>query len=360
MSLHQEKATGLTADPNLRQPSMADVAALAGVSHQTVSRVLNDHPNVRPATRDAVLDAIDQLGYRRSSAARALASGHSSTIGVLTANSTNVGPLHMAIAIGEAAQENGYYVSLAPAANFTPEETHRRLNQLVEQGVDGIIAIVPHNEVALAVDSYSFPCPVVISAARPDIPANSPGKYVYVDHGKGTQLAVDYLLELGHAKIWHIAGPENWIDATVRRDAYTAIMTKAGLTPVVLTAQGWTSQQGYEVGKEIAAAIKAGTGPTAVYAVNDDIAIGLYRALWEAGLAVPDDVSIVGFDDVEAAAFIVPSLTTLRQPFAEAGRACIEALVDEIGGQSDPQPRIAAVLEPALVIRDSARSPAPH
>lgn len=331
-----------------------DVAKLAGVSHQTVSRVLNNHPSVRPATRSRVQSAIDQLGYRPSSAARTLATGHSSTFGILMVNGTSFGPSNLVVSIGMATQERGYFSSIAPVATFTAAATHQAIDQLVNQGVEGIVAVAPVTTVAQALDAYDIPCPIIINAARLEVPESSQARYVYIDQVQGTKAAIDHLIGLGHQKIWHIAGPDNWYDAIDRRETYVNCMTTAGYSPLVLPAAGWTTNRGYEVGKKVASAVLAKNGPTAVFSVNDEIAVGLYRALWEAGVQVPDDVSVVGFDDSQIANYLVPRLTTVRQPFVELGRASLGALIEtlEHGGRSD-LPRVAAVLEPELIVRDS-------
>ena len=337
-----------------RPPSMADVAARAGVSHQTVSRVLNAHAYVRPETRDRVQSAIEELGYRPNRAARALATARSKTLGILVTNATFFGPASTVFAIEAAARAEGYFVSIGSLPAYDPETVRAALDQLIDQGVDGILVVVPQQQVMDQIDRVALTVPVVAVAARSDIPAGSPIRYVEVDQSLGGALATQHMLDLGHRRLVHVAGPAGWYDADERARAYTDTMAKAGLEARLVPAGGWSAAEGYEVGKALAEEISGGEGPMAVVAANDTLAMGLLRAFWEAGLRVPDDVSLVGFDDIDGSEFLVPSLTTVRQPFAAIGEAATHALLaaEEGGAQ------VAAVIPPALVIRDSTAPPA--
>jgi len=180
-------------------------------------------------------------------------------------------------------------------------------------------------------------------------------RYVCIDQGLGARLAVEYLIGMGHRRIWHIAGPSDWLDAQERELAYVTAMTEAGLEPVVISgATDWTPEGGYLVGPQVAAAARQPGGPSAVFAANDALAMGLISALREAHLRVPDDVSVVGFDDAMTSKFYVPPLTTIRQPFAEVGRAAVDMLVDMLEAPSDDETQSqVAVFEPELVVRRS-------
>ncbi|GAA3649110.1 LacI family DNA-binding transcriptional regulator [Microbacterium marinilacus] len=338
----------------IRPPSMADVAARAGVSHQTVSRVLNDHAYVRPATRDRVQAAIEELGYRRNQAARALATARTATVGILVTNATFFGPASTLFAIEAAARAEGYFVSIGSLPAYDPATVRASLDQLIDQGVDGVLVVVPQREVMSLIDDVAPAVPVVAVAARADIPADSPIRYVHVDQALGGALATQHLLDLGHERIVHVAGPEGWYDADERTRAYTVAMRRHGAESRLVPAGGWSAGKGHEVGAELAAEIAAGDGPTAIFAANDTLAMGLLRALWEAGVRVPDDVSLVGFDDIDGSEFLVPSLTTVRQPFAELGEVATHALLAP--GTSSAQ--VVAVIPPELVVRDSTAPPA--
>ena len=235
--------------PRTRPPAMSDVARLAGVSHQTVSRVLNDHPSVRPETRDRVLDAIATLGYRRNSAARALVTMRSGTIGVVTTGSALYGPTSTLIAVEEAAREQGYFVSVATIRRYDADTMHRVLEHFMDQGVEGIVVIAPQTDVAAAVDSFRAPVPVIMIAAR-DLPADgeatdvvrpapgalgAPGAIlsIAVDQRLGARVATEHLLGLGHRTVLHLSGPLDWFDARERETGWRAALEeRGGLVPL--------------------------------------------------------------------------------------------------------------------------------
>ncbi len=339
---------------------MADVARLAGVSHQTVSRVLNDHPSVRPTTRDRVLAAIADLGYRRNIAARALVTRRSGTIGVVTTGSALYGPTSTLIALEEAARDEGYYVSVATIRRTDGATMLRVLEHFMGQAVEGIVVIAPQTDVAAAVDSFRPPVPVVMIAARELADGAGRGtedptapRLVAVDQRAGARLATDHLLGLGHASVRHVAGPLDWFDAIERLAGWREALVAAGAEvpePILAT---WSADDGYDVGRRLAGRIFAGDGPSAVFAGNDQLALGLLRAFWEAGLRVPDDVAVVGFDDVAGSAHFIPPLTTVRQPFGELGRACMTLLLEAIEGR----PARPVAIAPTLEVRASTAPP---
>ncbi|WP_402461544.1 LacI family DNA-binding transcriptional regulator [Isoptericola aurantiacus] len=340
---------------------MADVAAVAGVSHQTVSRVLNDHPSVRAATRDRVLAAIDELGYRRNSAARALVTSRSATLGVLTTGSALFGPTSTLLAVEAAARDRGYFVSVATLSTYDTDTMHQALEHFMAQGVDGIVVIAPHDEVAAAVESFRAPVPVVVVAAL-DADVSDGGSEqdrgprtmsVAVDQRAGARRATEHLLDLGHRDVVHLAGPSAWFDARERAAGWREALVARGITPARPRVCSWSAGDGYAAGRDLAEAVVAGEGPTAVLAGNDQLALGLLRALWERGVRVPDDVSVIGFDDVAGAAYFVPPLTTVRQHFAELGARSVAMVLAALAGEPVALERI----EPELVIRSSTAPP---
>ncbi|MFD6527476.1 MULTISPECIES: LacI family DNA-binding transcriptional regulator [unclassified Isoptericola] len=339
---------------------MADVAAVAGVSHQTVSRVLNDHPSVRGETRRRVLDAIATLGYRRNSAARALATARSTTLGVVTTGSALFGPTSTLIAIEGAAREQGYFVSLASLRRYDAGAMHEALEHFMDQGVEAIVVIAPQDDVAAAVESFRAPVPVLVVAAldRPPRDAGTTGAgpttlSCAVDQRAGARAATDHLLDLGHRDVLHVAGPQDWFDARERAAGWRAALEARGISPSRPRVCSWSAEDGYAAGRDLAEAIAAQEGPTAVFAGNDQLALGVLRAFWERGISVPDDVSVVGFDDVAGAAYFVPPLTTVRQPFAELGERSVAMVVAALGAGAVPTERI----EPTLVVRSTTAPP---
>ncbi|MER7797749.1 LacI family DNA-binding transcriptional regulator [Microbacterium sp. NPDC096154] len=343
--------------PATRPPSMADVAARAGVSHQTVSRVLNGHAYVRPATRDRVMLAIEELGYRPNQAARTLVTARTATVGILTTGTTHFGPASTVLAIEAAARTEGYFVSVASLTGYDPETVRSLTDQLINQGVDGVLVVAAQQEVMRLIDDLAPGVPVVAVAARGDIPPDSRIRYVQVDQALGGTLATEHLLALGHTRIVHVAGPSGWYDADQRADAYVAAMTARGLEPRVIPAGGWSAREGYEVGRALAPEIASGTGPTALFAGNDYQTMGLLRAFWEHGVRVPDDVAVVGFDDIDGSGYLVPALTTVRQPFAALGEAAMHALLDHWSAPDGGEGGVVGVIPPELVVRESTAAP---
>ncbi|MGV8966737.1 MAG: LacI family DNA-binding transcriptional regulator [Cellulomonas sp.] len=330
-----------------RPPAMSDVARVAGVSHQTVSRVLNDHSKVRPETRDRVLEAIAALGYRRNIAARALVTRRSGTIGVVTTGLPYFGPTSTLIAVEEAAREAGYFVSIATLAGIDARNVGKAVEYFLGQAVEGIIVIAPHGDVRDALVPFADQIPLVMIASEP-----SPGFSLHtmsVDQELGARLATRHLLELGHRDVVHLAGPLDWIDARTRIVGWRAELEAAGVVPSTPIVGDWSAERGYDVGRTM---VRDGL-PTAVFTANDQLALGLLHAFAEGGVAVPRDVSVVGFDDIAGAAHFTPPLTTVRQEFAELGRRCLNLLVAAMGGaELDPTP-----IPPQLVVRSSTAPP---
>lgn len=330
-----------------RPPGMTDVARLAGVSHQTVSRVLNGHENVRPETRDKVMAAIDSLGYRRNLAARALVTSRTGTIGVITTGNTLFGPQRAMVAIEEAAREAGYFVSMATVKKASARAMRELLDRLLAQGVDGIVVIAQQQEVVEALHVFDAPVPVVAVADEASVPQGMIS--VSLDQVAGARMAVRHLAELGHTEVAHISGPLDWADARGRLDGWKLECAELGVNPVPLIQGDWSADRGYDIGVTLA---KAGT-PTAVFAANDMIALGLVRAFSEAGLRVPQDVSVVGVDDVPGSSNFLPPLTTVHHHFATLGGAIIESLLAAMDGGAGAN----AVIEPQLVVRSSTGVP---
>ena len=337
--------------PDVRPPVMSDVAEAAGVSHQTVSRVLNGHPSVRPETRERVLAQVARLGYRRNPAARTLASRRTRRIGVVTSGSALFGPTSTLIAVELAAREVGLHVSLTTVARWEGDVVGRVLEHFLAQGVEGVVVIAAHDEAVGAVRAFEGPVPVVMVGAG-DLPG-VPG--VGVDQYAGARLATRHLLELGHSDVLHLAGPATWLDARSRARGWRDELLAAGVTPAAPVRGDWSAGCGYDVGRALLDGRVRGVGggrelPTAVFAANDQLALGLLRAFAEAGVRVPHDVSVVGFDDVDGSAHFYPPLTTVRQGFDDLGRRCLEQLLRVIAGE----PAGSGLVVPELVVRSSS------
>ncbi|MES9606965.1 substrate-binding domain-containing protein [Actinomadura sp. NPDC000929] len=330
-------------------PIMADVAQLAGVSHQTVSRVVNDHPNVSARTRARVLAAIAELGYRPNSAARTLVTRRSRTLGVVSFESTLYGPASMLHGIEQAARNADFFVSIVSLRAITQRALLDAVGRLAEQAVEGVVVIAPHISTNDVLAQAGRLVPLVGAGCGPT--AGVP--MAAIDQRAGAVAATRHLLDLGHRTVHHIAGPATWLDAVGRADGWRATLTEAGAAvPETLTGD-WSARSGYEAGRRLA----EDPAVTAVFCANDHMALGVLRALHEAGRRVPEDVGVVGFDDIPEAAYFIPPLSTVRQDFGELGRRSLELLVQRLGGSPGPPGNV--LIPPELVVRSSAR-PAPR
>ena len=330
-----------------RPPVMADVAQLAGVSHQTVSRVLNDHPNVRPQTRELVLAAISELGYRPNAAARTLVTRRTHTLGVISFDTTLYGPASMLYGIERAAQDS-YFVSIASTPTLDRRSVLDSVERFVGQGVEGIIVITAQVSAVEALADCPTDIPLVAVGCRTQLPLHS----VAVDNAAGAALATRYLLGLGHRSVHHLSGPPSWLDAEARVEGWRKALSEAGAAEPDLVSGDWSAASGYEMGQQIA----RDDSVTAVLCANDPMALGLVRALAEQGRRVPEDVSVVGFDDIPEAAYFLPPLTTVRQDFGELGRRALDSLVGLIFDHDKAPP--AEPVVPQFVVRSSAAPPA--
>jgi DNA-binding LacI/PurR family transcriptional regulator len=325
---------------------MADVAQLAGVSHQTVSRVLNEHPNVRPDTREKVLDAIRQLSYRPNAAARALVTRRTHTLGVISTDSTLYGPAMLLDGIERAAQQ-GHFVLIASLPALDRRSVLDTVDRFLGHAVEGIIVIAPQTSAVAALSHVPAEVPLVAVGCGTRAPLTS----VAVDNAAGARTATQYLLDLGHETVYHVAGPSTCLDARERTDGWRAALRAAGARePGVITGD-WSARSGYETGQKLARMADV----TAVFCSNDTISLGLIRALHEAGRRVPEDVSVIGFDDMPESGYFLPPLTTVRQDFSEVGRRALGSLVARISGDA---PGGHVRVPPEFVIRASAAPPA--
>jgi DNA-binding LacI/PurR family transcriptional regulator len=330
-------------DPaKVRAPNIRDVARLAGVSHQTVSRVLNESPNIRPATREHVLQVIAETGYRPNPAARALVTSRSKTIGVLSSQSGLYGPTTSIQAIEVAARAAGYRLSVTSITTSEYDSLRSGLEFLQGQSIDALVILAPQVRVFEAIRELSIDVPfVTLEATELD-----PGHTLSVDQSSGARLAVRHLIELGHRDILHIAGPSDWIEAQARLDGYRREMADAGLAARAEVVGDWTAEFGYRAGLELL----RNRDFTAVFCGNDQTALGFMHACTEAGVSVPGDVSVIGFDDIPESAHFSPPLSTVRQNFVEIGRRAVDVLLSELAGEP---PHALQPIAPELVVRES-------
>jgi DNA-binding LacI/PurR family transcriptional regulator len=331
-----------------RPPVMADVARLAGVSHQTVSRVLNEHPNVRPHTREKVLEAIRALAYRPNAAARTLVTRRTHTVGVITADTNTMlyGPASMLYGFERAAHD-AYFVSVASLPALDRQSMLEAVDRLLGQGIEGIIVIATHDTAVAALSHVPAEVPLVAVGCGTRASVTS----VAIDNAAGAATATRYLLSLGHRTVFQVAGPASCLDAKERVDGWRKVMREAGVADPPLLEGDWSASSGYEIGCQLA----ADPALTAVFCANDAMALGVMRALTERGLRIPADVSVVGFDDVPEAGFYMPPLSTVRQDFDEVGRLALSTLVDRMSGTIPAGRRVRVA--PELIVRASAAGP---
>ena len=326
-----------------RGAAMSDVGRLAGVSHQTVSRVINGSPKVRPETRRRVIAAMRELGYRPNSVARALATGRTNTLGVVGFDTTLYGPASTLFGIERAAHEAGYFMIVASLKALNRASVTDAVERLRIQGVDGILVIAPDLEAADALQHAPSDVPMVAVEAGPAdvIPV------VAVDQYAGAVSATQHLLDLGHRNVWHISGPSDWLESRERVDGWRATLQGAGIEAPPPLPGDWSARAGYDHGRRLSAAPQV----TAIFAANDQMALGVLRAMNEAGRAIPDEVSVVGFDDIPEAPYFTPPLTTVRQDFIEVGSRSLRLLVRTIEAGDHAPSR--SLVEPQLVVRVS-------
>ncbi len=335
-----------------KRSTIRDVAARAGVSHQTVSRVINGSPNVAEATRMRVLGAIGELGYVPSPMARGLISNRTHSLGVV-ADDISDGFFARLVAGAEAeARRRGYYLMIGSVEPDDDERGYLRL--MLERRVEGLILARPSVPLTpadlLPARDAGVPLVAVGSSGLSGFPV------VDVDNRQGGYDATRHLLERGHRRIATIVGPRDWPSAAARLKGYRQALREAGVAEepaLVERASDW----GLESGRAAAARLlERGADFTALFAHSDLIALGAIRQLREVSRRVPDDISVVGYDDLPVADYVEPALTTVHQPMHEVGAIAAGILLDQLAGNAAP-PRKSYLLPAVLVVRQSV---APH
>ncbi|MFB9235661.1 LacI family DNA-binding transcriptional regulator [Plantactinospora siamensis] len=326
---------------------MTDVARLAGVSHQTVSRVLNGHPNVREQTRLRVQAAIAELGYRPNRAARTLVTGRSQVIGVVTQNTTLYGPASLLAALEQTAAEEGFAVSVGSVRDLDRVSISAVVERHLAHRVAGIVVIAPVESAGEALEHLPKDVPLVTVDGDP----RRPVPLVTVDQVAGARDATRHLLDAGHRTVWHVSGPADWFDSAGRIEGWRETLRAAGADVPPLIPGDWSAASGYRCGQMLARMPEV----TAIFTANDHLALGVLRALHENGRRVPDEISVVGFDDVPEAAYFIPPLTTVRPDFTAVARASLDLLLAQIESGLVGESRLT--IAPTLVPRQSVAPP---
>jgi LacI family transcriptional regulator len=330
-----------------KRATMFDVAKAAGVSHQTVSRVINQDARVAPETRERVMQAIQNLNYRPSRVARSLATRQSRSLAVITYGLNYYGPTQMVINIDKAARQAGYDIFFANVDPADDVDILAVSQRVTESSVDGLLLIAPvqdnHYRQMLA---YFKDIPVL----QIDVASGVNTPSVIIDQRLGSYLITKHLLELGHRAIAEIRGPMNWHGAIARHDGFEQALAEYGLQAAGSFEGNWTSESGYQAAQALTQ-----FSFSAIVAANDQMALGAMAYLREHGIAIPQDVSLVGFDDIPEARFFSPALSTVRQDFSDLGRKGLEYLVAMI--ENPEEEKRQYVIQPQLIIRESSHAP---
>lgn len=330
-----------------KAPRMSDVARLAGVSQQTVSRVVRGATNVDPDIRQRVEHAIAQLRYRRNPAAAALASNRTMTIGVVSFELSVLGPTVALYGISEEARQHGYATRLVTLASLERKDIRAAFESINSDTVDGVIVLAPLLDAITVLDGLDIGVPVVTFQQGSEPSPTS----VSVDEVTGARMVVRHLLDLGHETVWHVQGPPGWMATSARVKGWAAELAAAGrFMPPPIPTVDWSAAEGYRVGCELSKRKDV----TAVFTANDPFALGVIKALDDAGRDVPGDVSVVGFDDVKEAPYFRPALTTVRLDFEAIGHIAVSRILAMIREEAEGD---IPLLEPHLILRDTTAPP---
>jgi LacI family transcriptional regulator len=339
----------------MKKITIRDVAAAAGVSHQTVSRVLNNRPDVAQETRQHVLRIIQELDYQPSAIARSLTQQRSHTLGVVTAGLSYVGPSRTLSGITEQTERMGYALLLKELSRFDTRELQPLFNSLVAHQIDGVIWAVPEvgdNRAWVEDQLEGLPAPVIFMTmqARPGV------SIVAMDNYAGGRMATEHLLQQGYRHVAHISGPLDWWEARQRKAGWQDAMLAAGVPEKDLHARegNWASASGEEA---ILRLLAGYPGMDAVFVGNDQMALGVLQTACRKGIQVPDDLAVVGFDALSEAAHYWPPLTTVHQDLQRLGSTAVQVLVRAIEAgrkdEGDFEP-VSILLRPELIVRQSS------
>ncbi|QCJ44735.1 LacI family transcriptional regulator [Bacillus sp. S3] len=323
-----------------------DVAKLANVSIATVSRVTSNEEVVNEKTKKRVLKAMEELGYLPNSAARTLRMAQSNIIVVLMINIKNSFFSEFIRGIEEVAREAGYYLLIGSTDGDTEKEKEY-INLIRESRADGVILTTANAQADTAIDKISQNSPMVLTfdyIPNPDIPSIS------IDNESASRKITNHLVELGHHRIAHITGDMKRLQSQTRLAGYKQAFYQHNLLidESLIQEGGYLLEDGYSAAQKLLAFENR---PTAIYGGNDNVAIGALKAVQDAGLRVPEDIAIVGFDDIDMARYTNPGLTTIHQPRYEIGKRAMDLLLKKIKKEKIDRPHI--ILEDQLMIRQS-------
>lgn len=335
--------------------TIRDVAATAGVSPQTVSRVLNNRPDVAAETRQHIRKVIEELEYQPSAVARSLSQPHSFALGVVIAGLQYAGPSRTLNGITEQAERMGYVLLLKELPRFDYQDLQPTLKSLLARHIDGIIwavSEVADNRAWLDNHLASLPVPAVFITMQP-----RPGlAVVAIDNYAGGRMATEHLLAQGYQHIGHISGPLAWWEARQRRAGWQDALLAAGVQPTDLHAEegDWSSASGEKASGRLLASHPE---TDALFVGNDQMALGVLQMAGRQGIRVPQDLALIGFDGLPETAHYCPPLTTVYQDLRALGSTAVQDLVWAIGAASQDRPAFepkAIYIRPELIVRESS------
>lgn len=331
--------------------TIREIARMCGVSMQTVSRVINNRPDVSPATREAVEAAIAAVGFQPSAVARSLVQRRSQTLGVLATGLDLFGVAQTLNGITEECQGSDYGLLLMELASEDADGFAPAIDFLVGHRVEGLIIFAPTN-----VGTNVATMQAVLPAARPPIvllksEPSTEVSTIAVDNLGGARMATEHLLALGRTRIGHIGGPPSWRESRDRADGWRVALAEAGVEPGPMACGTWSSASGEAAFLELLA---QAADLDAVFAANDQMALGLLHAAHARGIAIPDDIAVVGFDGLLEGAQFTPSLTTIVQPLHELGKLAVRELLSTIDDEQGHPDVHNLMLPMDLLVRDSA------
>jgi LacI family transcriptional regulator len=338
-----------------KRVTIKDVAQAAGVSTQTVSRVMNKFSYVSGETRQRVESVVEQLGYRPSTLARSLIQQRSYTLGVVTYGLKYIGPSRTLNGIADKADELGYMLLMKELNNFDANRIDDVIDSLLAHQVDGILWAAPEigdNHAWIEQRMEKIPVPMLFLAMQPrqGIPS------VVTDNFQGATTAIQHLLDCGRKKIGHISGPLDWWEAQERKRGWRDTLKTAGLE---VSEQGcvegnWSSSSGEQAFIQL---LESFPDMDAVFVANDQMALGVLREAHGRDIRVPDQLAVIGFDDIPESAYFYPSLTTISQDLQLLGEQAVQNIVEMIqarqGGQSVSAR--SSLIPPRLVVRESSK-----
>ena len=338
----------------IARATIKEVASVAGVSTQTVSRVINDRPDVSPETRKRVQNIIDDLGYQPSALARSLSQQRSYTLGIVIFGLKYIGPSQTLNGIADKADELGYMLLMKELNNFDANRIDDVIDSLLARQVDGILWAVPEigdNHAWVDERMEKIPVPVLFLAMQPrdGIPS------VATDNFQGAALATQHLLDCGRKKIAHISGPLDWWEADERKRGWRETLTAAGFdASEKRCAEGnWSSASGEQAFIQL---LESFPDMDAIFVANDQMALSVLREAWHRGINIPKELALIGFDNIPESAYFYPSLTTIFQDLQLLGGQAVQNIVEMIQARQGDRPVLtqSSFIQPTLIVRESS------